>query len=289
MNGDAFSSFEVVRVGAIEIGTGSVRFVALDVESNNAFRIVDSDGFGIDRPNNSRCALPIDAVADKAKEYMDRCARKFCKPIVAFGTEGTRLWSQQLRERFLAVVPSFTTLSVKQEATFAHFGSLLGLQSNFLEDPFMTMDVGRGSVQLAVGKSDRNFVRLSEWMSWPSGTHVARDIFHKCNRRIEETCDQLSKLISPVRFEATPPEDVAILGNCATTLGRITQFPAMDRPKLPTLHGLELTYQDVENAINLYQREPEKFRGAIEGHNRISNADTTLGGFLVLRSHLINV
>jgi exopolyphosphatase/pppGpp-phosphohydrolase len=271
-----------VRVGAVEIGTGSVRFVGLDVAADNSFNIAASESCTVDLQPKANDTCAVDLAVQKAVEYDRRCAHLGCEDIVTFITAPGRSWNDSVQDRFKKQIPSLRVMSAYEEAGFALFGSMLCSRETFTENSFCTLDVGRGSIQLARGKRDRNFVKLLRARTWTAGTHIARNILQSSHWDVANTSEQLRKLIRLRSFRVKSVERVMALGNCVTNLARIIHFPRMPRPKMDDIHGLELTISDIASLLKVRQVNPAKFNALVEGNGTSADRDTVLAGLLVL-------
>lgn len=276
-------STDAVRVGAIEIGAGSVRFVALDIAADNSFDIVDSEGFAVDLQSTAEDMHAVELAAQKAVAYNRCCAHLYCRQIVTFITAPGRRWSDPVRACFKKYIPSLVVLTAKHEAGFALFGSTLRLRNNLSENSFCVLDIGRGSIELARGKSDAKFIKLLDWQTWLAGTHVARDILQSSDHDITKTSERLRTLMQSQKFKVKPGERVIALGNCATNLARITHLPQMRKPDMAAIHGLELTIEDIANLLELRHVNPENFNALVEGGGTFSDRDTAFAGLLTLQ------
>jgi exopolyphosphatase/pppGpp-phosphohydrolase len=274
---------ETVRVGAIEIGAGSVRFVALDVAADNSFEIVKSGGSSVDLQSAANDMQAAHLAVQSAIAYGRLCAHLSCQRIVTFITVPGRRWSDSVRDCFKRNIRSLIVLTAKQEAGFALFGSTLRLRNKGSDNSFCVLDVGKGSIELARGRCDAKFVKLLEWQTWLAGTHVARDILQNSHHDITKTSDQLRTLIHSQKFKVKSDEPVVALGNCVTNLARTTYFPQMRTPGMAAIHGLELTRCDISELLELRQANPEKFNALVEGEGTFADRDTALAGLLALQ------
>ena len=271
-----------VRIGAVEIGAGSVRFVALEVGVDDYFKIVGSDHCLVDLQWRSGDIDAAEFAARTAAEYERQCAHLYCEEIVTFITAPWRRWTDPVERCFRKHIPRLITLTPQEEAGFALLGSTIQLSHKISGDSFCVLDVGRGSIQLARGRYVGKSAESVESQSWPAGTQVARDVLQRAQHDIVVAFDELRKLIHSAELQIKPNEPVIALGSCVTNLARITHLPELRRPRMAKIHGLEVTTHDIARLVLLQQRDSGNFNQLVEGNGAFADRDTTLAGLLTL-------
>jgi exopolyphosphatase / guanosine-5'-triphosphate,3'-diphosphate pyrophosphatase len=155
-----------MRLGAIDIGTNSMRLLIADYVDGkfynrqkfvNTTRIgqdVDKEGY----ISNDAISRNIDAL----KEFVDKAKKEDCEYIYAIGTSALR--DSKNKEEFLKLAKEEANIEVeiiegKSEANLGFLGVLHGLEE---KDNILVIDIGGGSTEFIVGNKEGIIFSKSE-------------------------------------------------------------------------------------------------------------------------------
>lgn len=144
-----------MRIGAIDIGTNSMRLLICDYIDNkleNRVKFVNTTRIGKDVDKNgyiSEEAINRNIIA--LKEFANICKENKCEKIYAIGTSALR--DSKNKEEFinLAKLESSIDLEIitgEEESNLGFKGVLEGLHS---EDDILVLDIGGGSTEFIIG------------------------------------------------------------------------------------------------------------------------------------------
>jgi exopolyphosphatase/guanosine-5'-triphosphate,3'-diphosphate pyrophosphatase len=166
-----------MRVAAIDIGTNTVLLLVADGEGGRALRAVMERatitrlGEGVDRTRRLSPAA-VARTRECLEEYSRAVQELRAERVSVVGTSAMRDASggEELREcvRVLFGVEA-RVLSGEQEALFAFRGATSGMTIAPQED-VAVFDIGGGSTEVVVGRTDETVPRIAFWSSFDVGS-----------------------------------------------------------------------------------------------------------------------
>lgn len=144
-----------MKIGAIDIGTNSMRLLICDYIDNkleNRVKFVNTTRIGKDVDKNgyiSEEAINRNIIA--LKEFANICKENKCEKIYAIGTSALR--DSKNKEEFIKLAKIESTIDVEiitgeEESNLGFKGVLEGLYS---EDDILVLDIGGGSTEFITG------------------------------------------------------------------------------------------------------------------------------------------
>ena len=147
-----------MRLGAIDIGTNSMRLLIADYEDSkfyNRQKFVNTTRIG--QAVDKEGYISKDAISrniDALKEFVDKAKKENCEYIYAMGTSALR--DSKNKEEFLALARKEANIEVeiisgKDEANLGFLGVLQGLEE---KDNILVIDIGGGSTEFIIGNNE---------------------------------------------------------------------------------------------------------------------------------------
>jgi exopolyphosphatase / guanosine-5'-triphosphate,3'-diphosphate pyrophosphatase len=155
-----------MRLGAIDIGTNSMRLLIADYVDGkfyNRQKFVNTTRIGQDVDKEGY--ISKDAISrniDALKEFVDKSKQENCEYIYAIGTSALR--DSKNKEEFLTLAKEEANIEVeiidgKEEANLGFLGVLHGLEE---VDNILVIDIGGGSTEFIVGNKEGIIFSKSE-------------------------------------------------------------------------------------------------------------------------------
>ena len=276
------------RVGAVDIGTNSIRLLVADVEGGPDGTLTTLDR----RMRITRLGQSVDATHRLAPEAVERTLAvlgDYGEALRAAGVRATRATATSAardatnRDEFFAEATEAlgTTpelLSGEEEGSLSFHGATAGLRDE--PPPYLVVDIGGGSTEFAVGTTspdasisvDVGCVRITE-------AYLRSD---------PPTAEELSQAVSVVRDEVSevartlPGLDgvkTAVgLAGTITTVAAVEQGVPYSRE---AIHGFRLSRQAAEDVFRTVALESSAQRRHNPGLEP-ARVDTIVGGAVVL-------
>jgi exopolyphosphatase/guanosine-5'-triphosphate,3'-diphosphate pyrophosphatase len=283
----------VTRVGAVDIGTNSVRLLVADVDGTGAAARLEPVerhmritrlGQGVDATRR----LHPDAVArtlDVLREYGRRLEVLGATRVRAAATSAARDAANrtELFDAAAAVIGvELELLSGEEEAALSFLGATAGLDE---PAPFLVVDVGGGSTELVVGTErpegsislDIGCVRLTE--QYLHGDPPAPE---ELSQAVSVVRDHLADVVREVPAVTTARTLVGVAGT-VTTMAAVELGLAEHDPEV--LHHFRLRRAAAEEVFRTLATEP----AAQRRHNpglEAGRVDVIVGGAVVVVSVL---
>lgn len=279
----------MTRVGAVDIGTNSVRLLVAEIDGAD----VGAPLTTIDRRMAiTRLGAGVDAARALAPDAIDRTVKvlhEYREALDALGVAKVRATATsaardaQNRTEFfdaatdaLGVVPEL--LSGEEEARLSFLGATTGLEA---PAPYLVVDIGGGSTELVIGTDapeqlasiDMGCVRVTEqWLE--SDPPKPEELSNAVSAARDELADTL-RAVPELRDAAT----VLGLAGTITTVAAIEQGLAeYDRDRI---HHFRLTRAAAEDIFRTLALEPMAERRHNPGLDP-GRVDVIVGGVVVL-------
>ena len=155
-----------MRLGAIDIGTNSMRLLIadyIDGKFYNRQKFVNTTRIGQDVDREGYISKDaINRNIDALKEFVDKSRQENCEYIYAIGTSALR--DSKNKEEFLKLAKEEANIEVeiidgKKEANLGFLGVLQGLEE---KDNILVIDIGGGSTEFIVGNKEGIIFSKSE-------------------------------------------------------------------------------------------------------------------------------
>jgi len=222
----------VINVAALDLGTNTFRLMVAEVEAGKALRSIRKEqvitrlGGGFDKATGRLSDAALDRAGETlrffarvlAEEKVDAIAAK-ATAIVREATNGVEFLD--MAGRILGF--DVRTLSPEEEAAVALRGILA--YNPPVDGPFVTLDVGGGSAELALVVSDE----LRGWVSMPVGVvdiaeRVLADTDPPSEFSLAECENEVTESLEAARKKLGAPEYVDVVvgtGGTATSMAAI--------------------------------------------------------------------
>ena len=277
----------MTRLGAVDIGTNSVRVLAADVDDRDTpFTILDR------RMRITRLGQGVDATRKLAPEAIDRTIdvlREYRSILDDLGVERARATATSAardatnRDDFFApagdalgVTPEL--LSGDEEARLSFLGATTGLDA---PAPYLVVDIGGGSTELAVGTAEpEGFVSLDVGC-----VRVTEQFFESDPPAPEELSDAVSVVRDEIADVARRVPGVREAATLIGLAGTVTTVAAIEiglaSYERDRIHHFRLTRNAAEDVFRTLATEPIARRRENPGLEP-ARADVIVGGALVL-------
>lgn len=289
------------RLGAVDIGTNSVRLLVADVDTSRrdggagaardaALRTVDRRmritrlGQGVDE---ARALSPdaVDRTLDTLREYRRALDEHGVERVRVTATSAARDAANRddffaAADRVLGVIPEL--LSGEEEAKLSFLGATAGLEA---PSPYLVVDIGGGSTELVLGTAeptglvslDVGCVRVTEQFLHsdpPAPEELANAV-----ATVRNLVADVPRLVPGVRDAAT----LVGLAGTITTVAAVEQgLPRYDPERI---HHFVLTREATEDVFRTLATEPAVQRAHNPGLEP-ARVDVIVGGLVVLVSIL---
>lgn len=285
---------QVKRIGIVEIGSRGVRLLVGVVEQSHlevVARRYNSDVRLAEalKIRGVSLAERITKIREVVDGYIRLCQDAGVDELRVFGTESVRQLRRRSRTGFKLLatkLPGFKVLQRKEEAFYsllAAYKSLPGLVAE--DEALLVVDLGAGSVELALGKASGPSVCLVAHRSYLLGTEILvtrlRELDDDLRKMPEWIAEQLGeRLLRGVRSA----KHAVIMGSAATKLAWINLNPEPGERYDPRrVHGLKLRKQDVDECIRDSLQPGTTMRQRIDPRNPSSGEfETVVTGLMVI-------
>lgn len=257
-----------MKIGAIDIGTNSMRLLTTDLVDNrlidrkkyvNTTRIgqgVDENGFITDEAMDRNIAA--------LKEYHDKCEEYGCKKIYCMGTSALR--DSKNRDEFIKRAKDEAGIDVNVvegeiEARLGFSGVTNGIEK---EGDILVIDIGGGSTEFIFGNRDgikRNIsinigaLRLTEKFLSKGYTDKA---FSDMKEFIYEEIKEIVEYLRDKEIEC-----ICGIGGTITSLSAVNQN--LEVYSMDKVHGSKITREEVESMMNRFIECSDEDRKHING------------------------
>ena len=244
-----------MKIGAIDIGTNSMRLLIADYKGDkienrkkyiNTTRIgqgVDKDGYiKTDALNRNLKAL---------KEFSDKCNEEKCEKIYCMGTSALR--DSKNGQDFINKAKELTNIDVKiicgeEESNLGFMGVLNGICGDKKED-ILVIDIGGGSTEFVVGNEDgikfcksKNVGALRMTEKFITTDPIIDEDFNSMERFIE---DSISLTIN--KLKTMEISKLVGIGGTITSLSAINQ--QLEIYSMEKIHNSVVTKKDLEKIL----------------------------------------
>lgn len=257
-----------MKIGAIDIGTNSMRLLTTDLVDNrlidrkkyvNTTRIgqgVDENGFITDEAMDRNIAA--------LKEYHDKCEEYGCKKIYCMGTSALR--DSKNRDEFIKRAKDEAGIDVNVvegeiEARLGFSGVTNGIEK---EGDILVIDIGGGSTEFIFGNRDgikRNIsinigaLRLTE-------KFLSKGYTDKAFSDMEEFIyEEIKEIVEYLRDKEI--ECICGIGGTITSLSAVNQN--LEVYSMDKVHGSKITREEVESMMNRFIECSDEDRKHING------------------------
>ncbi len=244
-----------MKIGAIDIGTNSMRLLIADYNDNkienrkkyiNTTRIgqgVDQDGY----ITNEALERNLKAL----KEFSDKCNEEKCEKVYCMGTSALR--DSKNGQDFINKAKKLTNIDVKiicgeEESNLGFMGVLEGTEGDKKED-ILVIDIGGGSTEFVVGNEDgikfcksENVGALRMTEKFITTDPISDEEFNSMASFIE---DVISSTIS--RLETMNISKLVGIGGAITSLSAINQ--QLEVYSMEKVHNSVVTKKDLEKIL----------------------------------------
>lgn len=244
-----------MKIGAIDIGTNSMRLLIADYNNNkienrkkyiNTTRIgqgVDQDGY----ITNEALERNLKAL----KEFSDKCNEEKCEKVYCMGTSALR--DSKNGQDFINKAKKLTNIDVKiicgeEESNLGFMGVLEGTEGDKKED-ILVIDIGGGSTEFVVGNEDgikfcksENVGALRMTEKFITTDPISDEEFNSMASFIE---DVISSTIS--RLETMNISKLVGIGGAITSLSAINQ--QLEVYSMEKVHNSVVTKKDLEKIL----------------------------------------
>lgn len=257
-----------MKIGAIDIGTNSMRLLTTDLVDNrlidrkkyvNTTRIgqgVDENGFITDEAMDRNIAA--------LKEYHDKCEEYGCEKIYCMGTSALR--DSKNRDEFIKRAKDEAGIDVNVvegeiEARLGFSGVTNGIEK---EGDILVIDIGGGSTEFIFGNRDgikRNIsinigaLRLTEKFLSKGYTDKA---FSDMKEFIYEEIKEIVEYLREKEIEC-----ICGIGGTITSLSAVNQN--LEVYSMDKVHGSKITREEVESMMNRFVECSDEDRKHING------------------------
>lgn len=257
-----------MKIGAIDIGTNSMRLLTTDLVDNklidrkkyvNTTRIgqgVDENGFITDEAMDRNIAA--------LKEYHDKCEEYGCEKIYCMGTSALR--DSKNRDEFIKRAKDEAGIDVNVvegeiEARLGFSGVTNGIEK---EGDILVIDIGGGSTEFIFGNRDgikRNIsinigaLRLTEKFLSKGYTDKA---FSDMKEFIYEEIKEIVEYLRDKEIEC-----ICGIGGTITSLSAVNQN--LEVYSMDKVHGSKITREEVESMMNRFIECSDEDRKHING------------------------
>lgn len=288
------------RLGAIDIGTNSIRCIVVETDSQGNFRVLDDEkaqarlGEGL-----SESGAISDAAIERAIEALSRMKR-ICAGLgadIAAVVATSAIRKATNRAMVLTQIKAATGLDVEvisgeKEAELA----ALSVHHNFdmEQQRFAMADIGGGSVEIVVAVGDHTETIISLDLG---AVFLTETYFHHDPVSSNEV-DKVRKLIRKALKAHGIGKGLAVsclIGSGGTMTNIGSMIMAMRGEQYESVHRYEVLHSEVIHMLALIARSTQKERLLIPGLNP-ERADIILAGILVvdelmrrLRTNLLRI
>jgi len=272
-----------IKVAFIDIGTNSVRYLAVRIAPGKSLKILDRGLF------SPRLGRGLAATGRLHPEAIERTLTALARLQETLRKQGVRTFrcvgTEALRRaknapEFLARAGELgleeKVMSGEEEAELA-YGGVRGLLS---PGPAVVLDVGGGSTEIIVRREGETSPHLS---SFPLGCVRLGERFpgegDRARRRMAEFADSFLR----TRLSHLPAGNLVGLGGTVTTLAALHLKLSSYQPD--RIQGCRLTFAAIEKLLSRLISLPEKGRSDLPGVGR-SRADIIIPGTIIVRAFL---
>ena len=244
-----------MKIGAIDIGTNSMRLLIADYNDNkienrkkyiNTTRIgqgVDQDGY----ITNEALERNLKAL----KEFSDKCNEEKCEKVYCMGTSALR--DSKNGQDFINKAKKLTNIDVKiicgeEESNLGFMGVLEGTEGDKKED-ILVIDIGGGSTEFVVGNEDgikfcksENVGALRMTEKFITTDPISDEEFNSMTSFIEEV---ISSTIN--KLETMNISKLVGIGGAITSLSAINQ--QLEVYSMEKVHNSVVTKKDLEKIL----------------------------------------
>lgn len=244
-----------MKIGAIDIGTNSMRLLIADYNDNkienrkkyiNTTRIgqgVDQDGY----ITNEALERNLKAL----KEFSDKCNEEKCEKVYCMGTSALR--DSKNGQDFINEAKKLTNIDVKiicgeEESNLGFMGVLEGTEGDKKED-ILVIDIGGGSTEFVVGNEDgikfcksENVGALRMTEKFITTDPISDEEFSSMTNFIEDT---ISSTIN--KLETMNISKLVGIGGAITSLSAMNQ--QLEVYSMEKVHNSVVTKKDLEKIL----------------------------------------
>lgn len=284
------------RVAVIEIGSRAVRLLVADVSESSGLQPVVTDwrqtqlAAAIARGDTTSLSNKMTEVAAIVHEFKQKASSEGISNVAVFGTEALR----QIREKRLidlgAYAPGIEILNKKTEAKCSLLAAVKGCREPIGEGrQVLAIDQGGGSLELAVGSIQRNYVNLSDYRSYRLGAEALTELLRTVNGNTEKFHVAVAERIDGYRFAKIEKSARAfVLGSVATNSGwMFVRRDEHERYDPRRVHGFSISVGKAVQFVLALEKamvsDPERIRHFIDPRNPSSEEfEILLTGLITL-------
>lgn len=281
------------RVGIIEIGSRGIRLLIGDIR-NAAYvpvaRRYDSSVQlmnALAMPQNN-LEITLTNIRSIVEQYIALCQTMDVAVQVIVGTAAIRQLKRTMPGKFKAfrsMMPDLKILTPKEEAFYALVAAIRSHHRAVIGNTVITIDMGAGSIEVAIGKQLGEQIRMMAHKSLPLGT----DILVTKLQEVDGDCAALNSWIGQTvgsrLFRGTKKASHCIvLGSVPTKLAWLNVRHSMGERYDPRkVHGKLLTKSAIQQFIQISTQSGISMREIVTPDNPMSREfETVLAGSVAL-------
>lgn len=271
------------RIGSIDIGTNTILLLIAKVEEGKVNPLFEIEtvvrlGEGVQK-NGILLKEAMERGLQTLAQYLKRCQDWGVQKVFAAGTSALR--EAKNSKDFLNLVRGKLDLSIEvisgeEEAQLSFLAVAKDIQER--EKPILVVDVGGGSTEFILGKSDQ----IRQWISLPLGSVRFTEEFLRSDPVQEEEWGGMERKIRELLVNiphSQEPLSMVAVGGTATTLASVEQ--GLEDFIGEKIHHFVLRKEALKNQLLLYRFKTIEERKRIPGLPA-ARADVILAGGTIL-------
>lgn len=274
------------KIGAIDIGTNSMRILLAKVENGciiESFKDLRTTRIGEDVDRTGELsALAIQRNIQALKEFINIAKREGIRQIPIIATSAVR--DAKNREAFIKrakeeIDAHIDVITGEQEAQLGFLGVLRGLKEK--DKNILVIDIGGGSTEFIFGNKEGIKYLTSINMGAVRMTEKFLRTDPICKVEIEELVKNVDEMIeSTINYLRNLKIDKAIgIGGTATTIAAVSKkLEVYDKDKI---HHSHLSYEQVKSIQHIFLSKNLEERKQIKGLQP-KRADIIMAGIIIL-------
>ena len=271
-----------MRAASIDIGTNTILLLIAELEEGKLNPLFEKEtivrlGEGVQK-NGFLSTEAMERGILSLTEYLEKSQIMGVEKIFAVGTSAIREARNSMDFIKMAKEKlnlSIETISGEEEAQLSFLAVAKDLQK--VKKPILVVDVGGGSTEFILGKSDQ----ILQWVSLPLGSvRFTEQFLHSDpvqEKEWERMEDEIHRWLSKIPLPQEPFSMVAV-GGTATTLASVEQ--RLEEFIFEKIHHFVIKKEGLKNQVFLYRSktidERKKIIGLLPGRAEVILAGATI-------------